>query len=477
MATVYDPTQEEEEQTTPGEQPVTSGPTTISSGVPGGAPAPTSGGGRTAPSPTDTAQKGSGRFTNLQKYLQANVGAADYAGRIGEGIEETRGKLQRGVEEARAGVEAAAQPEIQRLQGAQGTIQQALADPTQYTADPTRVQQFQQLRTGQTADVGRDISEQQRQAQRLGEQAALTGTEAGRYQLLRQTFGSPTYSRGQAGLDQLLLQGQTGQLRNLQQTAQQAAQAGQTGVEDLQQLMTGYQQQIGQLGTAAQEAAQTGVTGAQTGLQETLAQRAQETAAGRQAEYEATRQALLGGGLPTEIAQQAGLQPGQFAYGISGEELASYLSPYSTGPVTAQQVTTPEEAARLTALSQLAGQDQTFTAGEALPGAVQFDVGQLQSALGTKREGFKQDLAAIHTAMYPNMRPEVREQHLQTITDALETGTGAGVRKDFEKLLTNPFNDPYGTNPYLEQLRQMYGQYGVTGYDPTTKQLTRQVLG
>lgn len=482
MAVVEDPTLEEDEQGQPvGEEQITAAPAAPSPGAaPGGGTTPT-GSTPARGTPAATARRGSGRFTNLQKYLQANT-QADYAGRIGQQFEQQKGEVERGIEEARAGVEAAAQPELQRLQGAQQQIQQTLAAPTQATAE--QQQAFQQFRTGQTADVGRDISQQQQAAQALGKQAALVGTEPGRFELLRQTFGTPTYSRGQGRLDQLLLQGQSGQLRNLQQQAQQAAQAGQAGIEQLQQTIGGYQQQIGELGRQAQEAAQTGVTEAITGAQTGLEERAQKLQKQRQQEYQ---QALTGlgelgqtGYINPQLAAQLGITEGTQLFGVTGQELQSILA--GTGaagraelPVQAGAVATEEDVSRLQALSQLAGRPEVaqFAQPREFEDVIQSISPQFESLLGAERgaaeaayrqtqgkagmdigallkryltemsfgRGERTAIKAMHefSRQAPNLTPEQSIERLQNIKQMVHrkrTGLIAGIDKAIRDIQT-----------------------------------------
>lgn len=280
----------------------------------GGAPAPQTQAG-TAPPP----QQGSGRFVNLQRYINANQGAGErIAGKIGTGIQGQQEKLNKTL----AGTST-----IQnQIQGEKDRIAQASGYGTQIQADPTKLvpmtmdqyktsstfnpyqnvnpaatpapgtigldtkvdktpeqvnAEYQayldspeasktlnavtQLRTGQT-NAGNIQNATQQQlglaTQRLRDlqgTANMTGSESGRFQLLQDTLGRRQgYSTGQQGLDQLLLQSQGNALANLRNTANTGVKTGQRAITTTgQNLETGRKDVLSQ----AQEA-QKSITGA-----------------------------------------------------------------------------------------------------------------------------------------------------------------------------------------------------------------------
>lgn len=97
-----------------------------------------------------------------------------------------------------------------------------------------RLAYFQKLREGQVKQFDvQDASSLQNKIQALQQQANLGQTEAGRYQLLGQTFKNPEYTTGQQRLDQLLLQKQLPQQQALKNIQQNLAKPAEKSYKDL----------------------------------------------------------------------------------------------------------------------------------------------------------------------------------------------------------------------------------------------------
>lgn len=225
MATELKFNQDDEKDTQQGAETLSGGP----SSSPGGQTAP---GGQRPSTP-------SGR-PNIKQYLQANQGAGQ---KLEQGI---TGKVQNqanqfntSLNNARQEFQTGSEPLKTNL-GEQGSqkIQTAFKDPQALLNQQNQLQDFQKLRSGgYTQDIGQLQNAAQQKTQQLGTQAGqlqgtadLAGNEAGRFQLLRQTYGQPQYTRGQQKLDQLFLQAQPGSMsRDLRNIAGQA-QAGVTGL-------------------------------------------------------------------------------------------------------------------------------------------------------------------------------------------------------------------------------------------------------
>ncbi len=179
---------------------------------------------------------------NVQQYLDANKGAGQtLANGIGNAYGAQNDKYQAGVNNAQTSFNNASNPLAQKLGDAGSTqINQAFKDPSKLLAQqsqplapgaptpstpaaPTAYDEFQKLRTGGYGQDINDLSTQfnnqkmglQSQLNTLGQKADLSGSESGRFQLLRDTFGNPNYSHGQQKLDQLFVQAQPGAARNL----------------------------------------------------------------------------------------------------------------------------------------------------------------------------------------------------------------------------------------------------------------------
>lgn len=398
MATLLQNPDEENKQTqaaagTAPTQPVITGAGPASTIQTGGSPS-----NAVAPAPAQE-RVGSGRFQNIRKYIDANKGT-DYAGKIGQGIQEQKQQLQQNLASTQQNVQSQANPEIQRLQAAQGRIQQATTDPTAYAQNAQEVAEFNRLRTGdylrnvKVDNIG-DISMQQ---QKVAEAADMSGTEGGRYQLLRNTLGGDGYSRGSNKLDQLLLQGQGGQLKTLQNTARTAAQEAQTGVQDFQSQLQKYNQQLGTLGSEAQKAAQTGISGLVDTSKAALDKRAMDLQTQRQGQYNAALEALKAGKLSPELAQQMGITANTNTYNVDPTQ---YLNAnVGNQTITRDNVAKADDVARFQALAALSGQQdlgQYTKVGEELGGPVKFDAAGMQSAVGTSKEAYNTDYNTLKT--------------------------------------------------------------------------------
>lgn len=182
---------------------------------------------------------GSGSFTNLQKYLQSNVGAGQrIAGQISQDVAKRAQKSSEALSEAeKVGQAVAAQKE--RV-GQAGAIKTQIGDVAAGTGDVSALEakagDIGYLTGGQyvtEAEKARaDLVTRQTEAQRaigaIGQRAEALGSESGRYGLLSDIYRRPSYGAGQQRLDQLLLQkagGNTlGQLQKstAAQTLQQA---------------------------------------------------------------------------------------------------------------------------------------------------------------------------------------------------------------------------------------------------------------
>lgn len=210
-------------------------------------------------------KKGSGQFTNIQSYLNANKGAGQ---RVAQGV---TGQVQKTLDPAKTQTQQYNDQVRQGIQSAQNTLQQGQGQLGQLQQIGTNIQgntggqfynqgadlgiesfkndpnfnQFQRIQQGQGVNEDQLNIQQQafaNQANRFNqlaeEQSGLAGTEGGRFDLLKRTFGgnvNPKYTSGQQRLDQLFLarQGLGDLKQNLQQNVNQSkdfqAQTQQTG--------------------------------------------------------------------------------------------------------------------------------------------------------------------------------------------------------------------------------------------------------
>lgn len=226
-----DPNQQNTDQTGVGQQQANTAGGQANPSTGGGASgAPASGGGapesRVANYSNGTSpnSSGSGRFTNIQKYIGANDGSGQYlTNRISNNLTNQTNNYadSKDLNTINQNV-SAAQGNVAKA----GTYAQQLGtDPTQITANANDTTNFQNLynNVGQSGDLRTQA--QNLQAQKNTDYNSLTGninnlgSENGRFQLLQNTIKTPGYSAGQQQLDQLMLQSATpaGYLNSVQQ--------------------------------------------------------------------------------------------------------------------------------------------------------------------------------------------------------------------------------------------------------------------
>lgn len=194
-------------------------------------------------------QAGSGRFTNLSKYMSANQGAGERIGsqiqnQVNRNVDTKTSNISDQNQKIRQGIDAGKASNIQgnqfntQLGGINSNLKsfnnmedragfdQGAKDAQAFTQAPN-FNQFQNIQAGQGVDENA-LNQGQGQAQVAGQDLSkLTGnninrigTEQGRYELLRNRFapGGRSYAAGNARLDQTLLQNApgnvVGQMRN-----------------------------------------------------------------------------------------------------------------------------------------------------------------------------------------------------------------------------------------------------------------------
>jgi len=236
----------------------------------------------------------SGMFTNIRKYIDANkpqaskmAGAAaktteKEASQIGNQVAQQENKLQVQLEKNKQGLN-------QAKDFAQGQIDNAVSGGNDLSQE--NIDRFRNLATGQESfnDVQEmNLAKQQLAAKRLEQQGMKAGTEQGRQDLLKSTFGQGdrAYTRGQQGLDALIVGGDADARTQLQNQVQQAAsQANQgiqtaaqnqaTSIQDLQQqnqnFAQGLQDQTSGAATKFIEDADTAMLAAQEARKQQVA--------------------------------------------------------------------------------------------------------------------------------------------------------------------------------------------------------------
>lgn len=332
---------------------------------PGSNGAPSSGGAVQSSSAGSSQPASSGQFVNIQKYLNANQGSGQQIGQnITNTIDNKTNDFNSNISNDAQGVQNQVDSEKQRLAAANGFQQQITNDPTQITSDPTQLASFQQLYSGATILPQLQTTFNQNSANEgsslndLQNTTNLANSEAGRFQLLKQSLGRPSYTQGQQSLDQLLLQSQgNGQiLNNLQKSANQDITNAQNQYNTTQTNLNQGLSDIGTLGTAAQTNLQGAVTTANTGLQNTLNQRVTDT----QNQQNDLQTRLLAqektGVFDPDVAALLGITNGQNLYNT---DLSAANNAFNPALINVNNVASTQDFARANALAQLAGQQNS----------------------------------------------------------------------------------------------------------------------
>lgn len=403
------------------------------------------------------AQKGptsSGSYTNLQSYLDANK-SLGFGGQVA-------GKVQGEVDKATQAQDTAAQSfksqsDAGKVELSDELEQSVRQSPESVVSDQGKFSEFLRARDAEYQGpknlVDLDIFSETDRAQRQATEAATAaGSEGGRKALLDKYYGTGSgrfdYNAGQQKLDNLLVQNDPQSRDAFQEVGRKAQEASQ-GYQDLRGALSSYAGQ-NQANTAAARAraraavgideagnylptdATRGNAGAVQdlveGIDERLAARTGDLAATRQvldpirgAQYlrDVSPEALAKLGVDQEaINRGVDLTPidralGDYAKYYSGYKVdpgylyqrdpgdLGYLSYTDPNALSRDSVTRQEELARLNALAQLAGKENTFIADPSLVGSqvdaplYGFKGSEFSSDVAGRRSQFEAELQAV----------------------------------------------------------------------------------
>ena len=384
------------------------------------------------PSQSSPQQKGSGRFMNLQKYVQANQPQAQQmAGRIGGNIAQKAEQSQQSAEDIRARFNKNVESEQGRLGQANQYVNQlgTATGAQSILQSPEELQKFQQIRQGQLNVSPENLSKQQDDLRKLQEQAQLAGTEAGRFQLLRQQFGSPSYSLGQRKLDQLLLQSAPGavqqiqgqinpSLSNLKQTIGRTEQ-------DIQSKMSALRSLAGEQQSALNQALTSGVSGIETELE----QARQEALSNRSNAIKQFQDNLINRSLTSDQLQELGAQFRTPYSSLFGVNVGEFVRPESQlSDISVNQIASPEQAARYRALQQLG--DIAGKYGNLQPSGIPID------NIDIDNERLRQEIMNRQEAFSNKFNPEV--EGYKTLQSNVSNLLGSDLINRLGAFTTNP---------------------------------------
>lgn len=359
-------------------------------------------------------------FQNLDKYLQTNQ-AQNFGGQV---LGKVQGEISGAQDsQAQAGDKFRTQVATSDRTPTQEQISGAIANPT--NADPKEFQSWtKQTYTGpkSLAEAPEAWSQYFSGVDKAQTSAKALGSEAGRFSLLDSYFGRPSYNFGEKSLDNLLVQG-SGLGHETKKTQDQATQLRSQANEGAKALSGVAAERSGEVDRSRQGArAAIGIddqgqvlTGDKAGAlgkeYSAVDQELADARAGRTAAGEQTKRDLGTGVLTADELKSLGLSDGQDIYGL---DLTQYLTPGAD--LTRDQVMAPDERARIQALSQLAGIDDTYAAGTQQDKGqdFSFDTNKFNADVGNQKSLFEAAMKSTPVSIqgFGNFPLAEAEQHL-----------------------------------------------------------------
>jgi hypothetical protein len=302
---------------------------------------------------------GSGSFTNLKSYLDANEG-----NQFGK---QVAGKVEGVADEAQAADQQASSQFKQRADQSAVTfdsnlVDSAANDSANFVQDQSNVDAFKKMRDAQysgpksTAEAWDIYEPAQQKADKAGQVGKAAQNESGRFALLDEFYKRADYGRGQKSLDNLLIQNDP----NARTRIQDASQKNLGAMDQYQQNVAAnnqYAQQRMQDTVATKAQIQDRFLGEQ-GVVPTLESELQNrynTAIGdAESKYGQYGQQLSGLKANDELLALLGMQAGDATYNL---DLGNYLQ-LNKGSLGSS--VSKEEQARLAALSSLLDRENTI---------------------------------------------------------------------------------------------------------------------
>lgn len=317
---------------------------------------------------------GSGSWTNLQSYLDANQGS-------GFGQQFT-GNLQNQVDSANQSIGSAGkdfqnQVDQNIVQADPNVVNSAVSDPTGFVNDPNNIskwnQQFDANYAGPSSlsDNATDYNSAQTAVGQAQQAANADQSEGGRFALLNKFFGGngQNYSQGQQSLDNFLLQSDPNVQSGLSNINNQATQLTNTW----NQVQTDAQNQASKargVDEATSNAAHSAIgvdqngnllnSGAIPTFQTNLNNQVSTDNTNSLSAYNQVLSDLQSGNITPTEASELGFvaSPGSSSFNTYGLDPTQYVQ--QAGPATLATATSPQQYAQMQALSQLAGNQDTF---------------------------------------------------------------------------------------------------------------------
>lgn len=415
----------------------------------------------------NSANTKSGSFTNLQNYVNANgnynKNNGGLAGSISQNLKDTgQDVLNQGNKSYNEFNNQADQNRIKQDSNFNNLVSGVRNNPTAVANNSDSFKSWQNYLGGNYQGPAgiEDAATLQNNAENYKQLANQTTNESGRYNLLNQFFNKPDYSSGQQSLDNLLLQSNPNQIKNLQQTS---AQAGNVGA-NINKLINNAQNS-GQI--YANEAQQTGQAAKNVlfdpnnGVINKFDTEAQNKLANYQTQIannlaQAKGVNSLGGNILTQNqAQQFGIDPTKGIYNLN---LANYINPNQTA-LNKTNALSNDDYLKLQALQKLAAGDASNIFGS-YGGADQAGVAQqiANNPFAFDNARFNTDLSAQKAAEDAKIAADPRRQFDRSGSTFLPGMVG---------------NDGNQLNPPTVDPVSGATTYGQTAIDPNTGVVTK----
>lgn len=299
----------------------------------------------------DNSGTSSGRFTNIQNYLNANK---QQSGTLASGITD---KIDSSITESKSAIENKSsdfsnQVNANKIDLNTDVINQVKANPVNVNVDD-----FTKMRDASySGPTELDVSNEEYSLNDNLDRIDLTKSEAGRNALLVDTYQRPNYSTGQQNLDQLLLQNNDsskGVFNDLQSRW--------SGINDwLSGVKTDAVNQVTNAvntTNATKQAANEAVNQELSDFQTNLNTKLENVKTDQQNLYNSYSEDIQDNIVNQQTLEALGLNNGDRLYDLN---LSDYLNTFNPGQADLHTVASDEEFAQYNALAKLAGIEPTM---------------------------------------------------------------------------------------------------------------------
>jgi hypothetical protein len=340
--------------------------------------------------------QGSG-FVGLDQYMNANKGS-NFGNQFTGKVEDSVGNAKQSLDQGAQDFTNASNQGAKKWNDVQSDVTKTVDNAGSGTSadDAKRIQDYAKAQYQGPTDFGGTTWGQKAQSavSKAGQESNALQSEGGRFALLDQYFGRPSYNMGEKTLDNALVQNAPGVGAKAQFLDNQSKQLGADAgfkTQDLNNLAAQNRQAT--MDTAANTSKYLG--DARTGFETDLKNRYNTYAQGVGDYNKAFEGDLSDDTLGADTLAASGLKEGDNLYGLN---LSDYLQ--KGGPGTVGQFASDSDYARSLALAQLAGDDNSILsasdrakAGTA-NGKDGFDQSRLSKALADQKAAYEAESAS-----------------------------------------------------------------------------------